>query len=150
MTQGDAAIGEQLTAVTMGLDRFERAAHAGDSLLDGEGLVPIYLGDALVEARDYRGWDAIFADLADLAAQADTAGAEARGVFLRAMVHSLEAAARLFSGRSMGYADKVRDLVGAPAEPVPDAEIAAHTDALDAGLARAGFARGSLRDRGRS
>ena len=147
MTQVQTPIGEDLTAVTMGLDRFERAAHAGDSMLDGEGLVPIYLGDALVEARAYKSWDAIFTDLARLAAQADIEATDPRGVFLRAMIHSLQVAARLFSGQAMDYAEKVRDLVGAPAEPVPEAEIAAHTDALDAALARAGFGRGSLRER---
>ncbi len=146
-SQAQDGIGGELTAVTMGMDRFERSASAGEGLLDGEGLVPIYLGDALVEARRYEDWDAVFADLDRLRAEAAGVGAGARGVFLRGMVHSLDAAARLFSGEAMGYPDKLRDLVGAPAGPVPEAEIEAHTDALDAGLARAGFSGGALRAR---
>ena len=57
------AIDRELTAVTMGIDRFERRAKAGNSLLDGEGLVPIWMGEALVPPRVYADWDAIFADL---------------------------------------------------------------------------------------
>lgn len=142
-----ARLGEELTAVTMGLDRFERAANAGDSLLDGEGLVPIYMGDDLVQTKRYTAWNEVFDDLARLKDEAKDTGPDARGVFLRGMVHSVEAAARLFSGQQMGYAEKLTELVGADAAPIPDAEIQAHADALDAGLTRAGFVRGSLRDR---
>ena len=145
--QQHGTIGAELTAVTMGLDRFERSASAGEGLLDGEGLVPIYLGDDLIEAKAYRGWDEVFGDLDRLADAAAGTDEGARGTFLRGMVHSLGAAARLFSGEAMDYAGKVSDLVGAEARPVPEEEIAAHTDALDAGLARAGFVRGRLRER---
>lgn len=141
------AIDRELTAVTMGIDRFERRAKAGTSLLDGEGLVPIWMGEALVPPRAYADWDAIFTDLDRLAAQAAALPGDARGVFLKAMVGSVTTAARLFSGASLSYAEKVRDLVGAEAAPVPDADIAALTDALDAALARAGFGAGSLKAR---
>ena len=147
MTQAGTGIGEELTAVTMGLDRFERTASAGEGLLDGEGLVPIYMGDDMIAAKTYRRWDEVFTDLDALQSQAADAPADARGTFLRGMVHSLDAAARLFSGQRMSYADKLRDLVGAEAAPVPEAEIAGHTDALDTRLRRAGFTHGNLRDR---
>lgn len=146
MPQDHAAIGADLTAVTMGIDRFERAAGTGDGLLDGEGLVPIYLGDDLIAAKPYANWSEVFADLDQLGDRAAAAHG-ARGEFLRTMVGSLVAAARLFAGGDMTYADKVRDLVGAEPAPVPEGEIAAHADALSAGLARAGFVRGPLRDR---
>lgn len=146
MSHNRATIGDEITAVTMGIDRFERGPANGESLLDGEGLVPIYLGDDVVAAKAYHGWPEIFADLDRLAERAGAATG-ARGVFLRSMVRSLDAAARLFSGVEMTYADKVRDLVGAEPGPVPEAEISAHADALSGGLARAGFVRGPLRDR---
>lgn len=141
------AIDRELTAVTMGIDRFERRANAGDSLLDGEGLVPIWMGEALVPPRTYAGWDAIFADLAALSARVAVLPGDARGVFLKTMVGSITTAARLFSGEALSYAEKVRDLVGAEAAPVPEAEIVALGEALDVALARAGFGAGSLRRR---
>ncbi|WP_426167591.1 hypothetical protein [Sandarakinorhabdus sp. DWP1-3-1] len=141
------AIDRELTAVTMGLDRYERGANAGDSLLDGEGLVPIWMGDDLVPPRAYTGWDPIFADLAALSDRVATLPADDRGAFLRTMVASVTTAARLFSGEAMTYADKVRDLVGADPAPVAQADIAALTDALDAGLTRAGFGNGSIKAR---
>ena len=144
MTQ---AIDRELTAVTMGIDRFERRAVSGTSLLDGEGLVPIWMGEALVPPRAYANWDAIFADLAALAERAAVLPADARGVFLKTMIGSVTTAARLFSGETLSYAQKVRDLVGAEAAPVPEAEIVALTEALDAALTRAGFGSGSLKAR---
>ncbi len=147
MSHAPDAIGTELAAVTMGIDHFERTAATGGSLLDGEGLVPIYLGDDLVTAKAYTGWSEIFADLDRLGVRAKAYPEDARGVFLRGMVSSLQAAARLFSGAEMTYAEKVSDLVGAEAAPVPDAEIDAHADRLSAGLARVGFVRGTLRER---
>ena len=131
----------------MGLDRFERGRSAGESLLDGEGLVPIWMGEDLVPPRTYAGWDAIFADLAELRERVAVLPADARGVFLKTMVGSVTTAAKLFSGETLSYADKVRDLVGAEAAPVPDAEISALTEALDAALTRAGFGEGELKAR---
>lgn len=143
----DIAIDRELTAVTMGLDRFERAAKGRESLLDGEGLVPIWMGEHLVPPRAYASWDAIFADLAALADRAQSLPRAARGVFLNTMVASVTTAAKLFSGTAMTYADKVRDLVGAEAAAVPEADIAALSDQLDAALTRIGFTTGSLKDR---
>ena len=143
----DIAIDRELTAVTMGLDRFERAAKGRESLLDGEGLVPIWMGEDLVPPRAYANWDAIFADLAALSDRVATLPRDARGVFLNTMVGSVTTAARLFSGEAMTYADKVRDLVGAEAAAVPDADIAALAIKLDAALTRIGFTTGTLKER---
>ena len=140
-------IDRALTAVTMGLDRFERGRAAGTSLLDGEGLVPIWMGDDLVVPRPYQDWEAVFTDLAGLEARVATLPDDARGVFLKEMVASVTTAARLFAGEALSFADKVTGLVGAPAGQTPDAEIVALTEALDSGLARAGFGSGSLRER---
>jgi hypothetical protein len=141
------AIDRELTAVTMGIDRFERQAKGRTSLLDGEGLVPIWMGEALVRPRSYAGWDEIFADLAHLTDRVTEAPADPRGVFLRAMVASVTTAARLFSGASLSYAEKVGDLVGAEAGPVADAEITALQDRLDTALAKAGYGTGTLKAR---
>src|SRR5215217_1605402 len=63
-------IGHQLTAVTMGIDAFERRQPADTSLLGGEGLVPIYLGGSDIPARDYADVETIKSDLDALAAEA--------------------------------------------------------------------------------
>lgn len=148
MTTGNNIdLGTDLTAVTMGIDALERRRAKEGGLLDGEGLVPIYLGDDLVAPTRLESWDEAFAALDGLATRADATAEDARGVFLRGMVRSLDAAARLFSGGALSYADKVRDLVGAAAAPVPDEEIEGHARKLDAGLTRAGFARGDLGER---
>ena len=137
----------QLTAVTMGIDALERAKARGDGLLDAEGLVPIYLGADLLPARTYADWPEVRRDLAALSADAARLPPGSRSVFVAAMLRSLEAAVHLFSGGTLDYAAKVRDLVGAPEGPVDPAEIEAIRDALDAALRRQGIVRGTLRAR---
>lgn len=139
--------GVELTAVTMGIDHFERASAHGESLLDGEGLVPIYIGDDVVAPRAYANWEDIFADLDALAERADVTAPDARGVFLTSMVRSVKTAARLFSGETMRYSEKVRDLVGAEPAPTAEARVAELSDQLDRALTGSGFVRGTLRDR---
>jgi hypothetical protein len=136
-----------LTAVTLGIDAFERAQHRGAGLLDAEGLVPIYLGADLVAARRYTEWTQVRADLEQL--EADLAAVEpgARRVFASAMLRSLAAAVHLFAGGRLDYAAKVTDLVGAPAGAVEREEIEEIRDALDALLQRQGLMRGSLTQR---
>ncbi|SFR88201.1 hypothetical protein [Sphingomonas jatrophae] len=147
MSASSSDTGTELTAVTMGIDRFERDHAKGDSLLDGEGLVPIYIGDDLVEPRSYAAWEEVFGDLDALATRPDVTADDARGVFLQGMIRSVRTAARLFSGEQLSYAEKVRDLVGAEAAPTPEARIAELSDELDSRLTAAGFVRGDLRAR---
>lgn len=147
MTAKTSDTGIELTAVTMGIDQFERERAQGDSLLDGEGLVPIYIGDDVVAPRAYAAWEDIFADLDALAARPDVTATDARGVFLTSMVKSVKTAARLFSGEQMSYAEKVRDLVGAEAAPTAEARVAELSDQLDRALTDSGFVRGDLRQR---
>jgi hypothetical protein len=140
-------IGAALTAVAMGVDRFERACKIGEGLLDGEGLVPIYMGDDLVEARAYKDWASVDADLAALDRAIAPLTSDARGIFLKSMVTSLKTAVRLFRGADLSYEEKVRDLVGAPTGLVDQAAIDDLTSRLDAALAKVGFVRGDLAHR---
>src|SRR5690242_21251729 len=116
-------LGAALTAVTMGIDAFERGRAGGSGLLEGEGLVPIYMGGALVAPRDYQSWDQIRNDLAELGAMAAKLPEGPRATFMRGMLASLQVAVRLFSGASPSFEEKVRDLVGAPVGPVDPAVI---------------------------
>lgn len=137
-------LGRELTAIAMGIDQFERRRVTGDGLLDCEGLVPIYMGDDIVAARHYEDWTTVTADIAALDDAVEATPRDARGVFLRGMVRSLRAAADLFSGKSLSFEEKVRDLVGAPTGRVDEAAIADLTNRLDRALSSAGFVRGDL------
>lgn len=133
-----ADLGAAVTKVAMGIDRLERSRSGG------EGLVPIFLGNDLVSARAYGDWSEAHADLAALDAAAKALATGARAVFLRSFLLSLKTAVRIFQGDGLTYAEKVRDLVGAPEGPVDEATITGLTDALDAALTRAGHGRGDL------
>lgn len=142
-----SSIGRELTAVTMGIDAFERKTNDGSSLLDGEGLVPIYMGGDLVAPRGYAGWDAIVDDLAKLRKAVDALAPGSRQVFLDGMVDSLKVAVRLFSGASPTFEEKVTDLVGAPRGKVDHGIVETARDNLDRLLARIGIRNGSLLER---
>ncbi|RUT31078.1 hypothetical protein EMQ25_09375 [Arsenicitalea aurantiaca] len=137
-------IGRELTAVTMGIDAFERTKANGESLLDGEGLVPIYMGGDIVAPRPYTDWSAPRADLAALADAVAGLGEGPRKTFLEGMLRSLKVAVRLFSGAAPSFEEKVTDLVGAPAGREDPELIETARDRLDALLTRAGFAEGGL------
>ena len=140
-------IGQKLTAVTMGIDAFERSQPAQGSLLGGEGLVPIYLGTGLVEAARYADRDAIKADLKSLDAATDALPAGPRKVFLEGMLKSLRVAVKMLSGASPSFEEKVTDLVGAPAGREDAALIEDARARVDALLTKAGFVNGSLGER---
>jgi hypothetical protein len=140
-------IGREITAVTMGIDRFERKVNDGRSLLDGEGLVPIYMGADLVPPRDYKAWDAVQDDLDGLGQSIEALPQGERKTYLQGMLKSLRVAVRLFSGGSPTFESKVLDLVGAPKGREDPAVIEDIRSDLDKMLTRSGFAAGSLADR---
>ncbi len=140
-------IGERLTALTVGMDRFERQQSGGEGALDSEGLVPIYLGKGLAQPTPLTSWDEAERALSDLRQDLYGLPDGPRRAFLTAMVGSLETAAALFQGQDLSYGDKLTRLVGVPNAPVPDALINELLEQLDGSLARAGYARGTVRDR---
>ena len=139
-----------LTAVTMGVHALERQRNDGNSLLDGEGLVPIYTGGYIVTPRSYDEWDSARRDLTQLKAALENIAPGERRTFLEGMVGSLLLAVRLFSGGSPTYEQKVIGLVGADRGHEDAGMIAAGRDRIDRLLSRMGFVRGSLADRVRS
>lgn len=140
-------IGQKLTAVTMGIDTFERSQPAEGSLLGGEGLVPIYLGTGVVEARSYTDREAIKADLSELDTATAALPAGPRKVFLEGMLKSLRVAVKMLSGASPSFEEKVTDLVGAPAGREDAALIEDARARVDALLRKSGFVNGSLGER---
>ena len=146
----DFDIGRNLTEITTGLDALERASSAGRGALDSEGLVPIFMGRDLVEPRSFADYAAVHAALDELAPTVAALPDGARKTFVQAMLRSLRAATRLFSGERLDFATKLTELVGVPAEPVPEATIAAIHERLDALLTARGFNAGSFGDRVRT
>ena len=147
MLQLSHKLGLELTALTVGMDRFERRQNGSEGALDSEGLVPIYLGESLIEPKPLMSWAEAEAELRELAQQAQTLPDGARKVFLSAMIGSLSIAAELFQGRTLSYGDKLVRLVGVPNEPVPETLIGELHAQLDALLAQVGYVEGTLRTR---
>lgn len=140
-------IGREITAIAMGIDAFERSQPAEGSLLGGEGLVPIYLGNDIVGARHYDEREAIRADLARLDAEIAALAEGPRQVFLKGMTKSLRVVVKMLSGASPSFEEKVTDLVGAPAGREDPALIEDARAKVDGLLRKAGFVTGSLGER---
>ena len=140
-------IGRELTAITMGMDAFERRQPADRSLMGGEGLVPIYLGDSSLEQRHYDDIETVKADLAALGGKIDALPEGPRKVFLSGMLRSLRVAAKMLAGASPSFEEKVIDLVGAPAGREDPAVIEDARSKLDVLLRQSGFVTGTLGER---
>lgn len=143
----DHQLGQRLTALGMGIDRLERRLSGGRGALDSEGLVPIYLGEALVAPAGFSGWEEVFAGLDELEREARAYPEGGRGTFLLDMIDSLRAAAQLFSGQELSFAEKLERLVGVPARPVAPEQLEAMRLELDKLLSQAGYQQGSLAER---
>jgi len=141
------ALGRRLTEITLGIDALaaETARQRGDD--DFEHLVPIFIGEELVEPRSFVDWSAVEVTLDILAFDIASLGDGARKIFLTEMVRSLRASATYFSGAPIGFEEKVRDLVGVPAQTVPRSEIDAIHARIDQLLTRRGFTTGTLASR---
>ena len=144
MAEPSVALGRRLTEITLGIDVLatETARRLGND--DHEELVPIFIGEGLVAARPFDEWGAVDEALSWLETDATAVANEARRTFLTEMVRSLRTSAKLFSGTAVGFAEKVRDLVGVPAEPVADDEVEAIASEIDRLLARRGYTAGTL------
>jgi hypothetical protein len=136
------ALGRDLTALTVGIDRFQRQA-GEDTLLGGEGLVPIFIGQDLVDAERIESWEQARTELADLIARADALPDSPRARFLRAMARSVRAAVRLFSGEPISYREKLTDLVSVDAGPVADDIIDELRDSVLTTIAYYGYRSGT-------
>lgn len=140
-------LGRELAEVTLGINAFEACKPGGGSLLDGEGLVPLYAGGDIVSTRAYADWETIRVDLETLEKAAGQLTAGPRQVFLEGMLKSLKVAVRLFSGGTPSFEEKVTDLVGAPAGREDPALIEDARARLDALLRQSSITRGTLTER---
>jgi tetrahydromethanopterin S-methyltransferase subunit G len=141
------ALGRRLTEITLGIDALgaETARRSGND--DYEDLVPIFIGEGLARPQVFAAWEDVGRALDDLASSVGSFEDAARKLFLFGMIRSLRASAKFFAGGDIEFEEKVRDLVGVPAQTVPDAEIDAIHARIDRLLARRGFTSGTLAQR---
>lgn len=140
-------IGRELTAITLGMDAFERSRPEGTTPMGGDGIVPIYLGGNTIPPKTYSDAEAMRADLARLDDATVKLPAGPRQVFLQDMLRSLRVAARMLDGISPSFEEKVVTLVGSPAGREDPAVIEDARGKLDGLLRNSGFTTGSLGDR---
>ncbi|MEQ1771020.1 MAG: hypothetical protein ABL879_14395 [Devosia sp.] len=140
-------IGRELTAVTVGMDKFETSRPVGTTPMGGDGLVPIYLGGDRIAPRSYSNADEMKADLSRLAEEVTKLPMGPRRVFLEDMVKSLRVVAKMLGGITPSFEEKVEVLVGAPAGREDPAIIEDARAQLDGLLKKAGFANGTLTER---
>jgi hypothetical protein len=138
----DFTVGRRLTEITVAMDALERARSGDGGPLDGEGLLPIYLGKGVVPETPLGSWADAKVALEQLDADMRAVPDGPRALFLRAMIRSLHAAVRIFAGEPISFQEKLTDLVGVPAEPVPDETIAELRTSLDGLLRKLGYGNG--------
>ena len=143
----DHDFGRRLTALAVGMDQLERRLSQGNGALDGEGLIPIYLGDDLVSAVVLETWNQVFTHLDQLELEANVYPVGARRVFLTAMIDSLRVAAQLFNGAELSFSEKLERLVGVSAQAVPAEHLENMRIKLEIMLDAVGYKQGSLSER---
>lgn len=143
----DHDLGRRLAALTMGMDDLERRLGKGEGALSTEGLVPIYMGEALVESDTLGDWQDARDELAGLQQDVETYPQGPRRTYLLGMLDSLRAAAELFSGKDLSFRDKLERLVGVPSGAVPPEQIEAMTLGLLSQLEKAGYRHGTPAER---
>ncbi len=150
MTQSvpqDHDVGRRLTALAVGMDQLERRLSDGNGVLDGEGLIPIYLGNDLVSGTVFETWDHVFGQLETIEAEVNAYPPGSRRVFLSAMIASLRAATQLFNGSELTFSEKLERLVGVPARAVATEQLEDMRANLEAWLEKSGYHHGNLSER---
>lgn len=143
----DTQVGYDITAIALGMDALERHLQKGSGVLDTEGLIPIYIGNGLVQPKPYADWETVERDLAEISGRIADCPQHARKSFLEALVRSLRAAIKVFRGEPTSFAYRLEHLVGVPAGPVDESVIAELREEIDQALSRRNIVRGSLAQR---
>jgi hypothetical protein len=143
----DHDFGRRLTALAVGIDQLERRLSDGKGVLDGEGLIPIFLGNNLIRAQNLETWDQVLVELEKLESEALTYPSGSRRMFLIAMIDSLRAAAQLFNGTELSFSEKLERLVGVPAQAIPTEQLEDMRVNLEGLLKKSGYQHGILSER---
>ena len=140
-------LGYEITAIAAGLDSFERKINNGHGIIDDEGLIPLYLGKDLIKERKFGSWEEVDAAIEEVASEVAVITDGPRRLFLEKLMNSLRMATLLFQGGDASFTEKLTRLVGVPAESLEDSFIEDLGVRLADALDRAGFSKGTLRDK---
>lgn len=143
----DKKTGYDITAIAIGMDSLERKLQDGEGALDTEGLVPIYLGEGLIKAREYNTWDQAKEELDQISKDIELCPKGPRRMFLDALLSSLYTAMDIFRGVETTFAQRLTNLVGVPAGEADKDVISGLQDEINEALTRKGIVNGSLADR---
>lgn len=143
----DLKTGYVITSIAAGMDRLERHLQKGRGDLDTEGLIPIYLGADLIEARLFSCWEEVEEALDDIRTEIAKCPNIHRKHTLETLVVSLRTAMDVFRGKPLSFAYKLENLVGVPkGEADPDVIAGLHNE-IDLALTRLKIAGSSFQER---
>jgi hypothetical protein len=138
-------IANELTQITLGIDRLYRTQAGGSGELDREGLAPVILTNMDPVAFD--SWDAADARLIELASKQDQVKQALRRAYLQEMIESLRGLVATFRGDPMSYAERVQRCLRVDATPISSEVMDQHRGEVDRLLAKLGYAQGGLAER---
>jgi hypothetical protein len=138
-------IGEELTRVTLGIDRLYRSQAGGSGVLDREGLIPVILTDvAPIQLVD---WNEAEARLVELDGRIETAGDAMRLAYLEEMIDSLRGLIATFRGDPQNYVERVQGCLRVDASGASTVLMDQYRDDIDRLLRKAGYVAGTMAER---
>jgi hypothetical protein len=143
----NAKTGYDISAIAIGMDSLERKLQSGQGGLDTEGLVPIYLGQDLIKAREYTNWGQVKEELDQISQDVSVCPEGPRRQFLDALLSSLYTAMDIFQGTQTDFSYRLTHLVGVPAKEADLEVIYGLHDEIDSALTREKIVNGTLAER---
>lgn len=143
----DRKLGYRITAIAAGMDTFERRINKGNGIIDDEGLIPLYLGQDLIEEAPFASWEEVDTAIGSITTQIQMLEEGPRKIFLEKLTNSLQSASLLFRGETATFEEKLTKLVGVPAESLDDEFLETLGMRLEEALDKAGYSNGTLKDK---
>ena len=136
-------IGADLAETTAGIDLLYRAATGAGSVLNAEGLIPVAV--ARVKQRELRDWAEADAALDVLLERIGRENEDPlRAGWLTEMALSLKSLVAMFSGRRIGFAQRLADQLRVDPHPVSEQRLDVERAKLRAALDEMGYRSNDL------
>lgn len=131
-------LGQEVAALTAGIDQLYRSTPRSDGFLDREGLIPVAV--AAVEPAPLRDYDEARDALTALRARLpDEAESPLRAAYLDELIDSLLALVATFAGEGLSYAERVRRQIRVDTLVVDDATLDGYRATIADRLAALGY-----------
>jgi hypothetical protein len=135
-------LGEELAAITAGLDLLYRSRNRNAGILDSEGLIPVAVAKVSPRRLDsYEEAEAALLSLRDRLGQVESA---LRRDWLDEMSDSLLALILTFRGDPISFAERLERQIRVDVRDIPDEIIGGYHEGIRAALDELGFRGGSL------